>query len=444
MIELTRCKNLFQLFTLLLLSTVCSAQVVELSDKIALLSDGKEAKGFSYKSTKGACFTPLQYFTIEEKIAENKAKIKSQKGNALDQQALLKMADNIFEWPMQAAAGWDQPGYQFVSAYVDHDVNSGSAIDFACSNLTYDAGSYNHQGTDYAAYPFGWHAMDEERIEVIAAEGGVIVHKDDGYFDENCANNNLDANIVILEHSNGTQTWYAHLKDGSVTSKAIGETVATGELLGIVGSSGNSSGPHLHFEVRNAAGDYIDPYYNDSGMSCNTTTTTTWWADQHDHHDPAINAIYIHSSPPTYGPCNDRAMINEIEVAEVCNPIYLGVFIRHQTYNEDYSIKLYRPNGSLFYTYDLTGVVPFQSNAYWYFTINMSCTAPTGTWTYEVTSSLEPTAPVVTTLEMVPVGGIGSAPTVGQWGLLILLLSFLNIGLIAIKNQYDPIPSVSI
>ena len=137
-------------------------------------------------------------------------------------------------------------------------------------------------------------------------------------------------------------------------------------------------------------------------------------------------------------------MINEIEVAEVCNPIYLGLFIRHQTYNETYELKLYRPNGSLFYSYNLTGVVPFQSNAYWYFTINMACTAPTGTWTYEVVSTLEPNSPVVRTLEMVPVGGVGSAPTVGQWGLLILLLSFLNIGLIAIKNKYDPIPSVSI
>lgn len=443
MLFLTKCIQQYtSALFLCFLCTAAAAQSTDISEKISLLSDGKDAKGFTVKNTGNACFTDLDYFIVEEKLAQNRAQIKSVKGNALDQQALLKAADNTFEWPMQAAAGWTQPGYQFVSAYVDHDPNPGSAVDFACSDLTYDAGAYNHQGTDYAAYPFGWHSMDEDRVEVIAAEGGVIVYKENGHFDENCAANTLTANMIIIEHPNGTQTWYAHLKDGSLTSKVVGDTVVTGELLGIVGSSGNSTGPHLHFEVRNAAGAVIDPYYQ-TGTSCNASTDETWWANQHDHHDSAINATYLHSAPPTYGACNERAQINEVETLELCNPVYLGVFIRHQTYNETYTVNFYRPNGTLFYTYNLTGVVPFQSNAYWYFTINMSCTAPTGIWTYEAYSSLDPT-PIVQTLEVVPVGGTGSAPTVGQWGLLILLLSFLNLGLIAIKNQYDPIPSVSI
>jgi len=56
-------------------------------------------------------------------------------------------------------------------------------------------------------------------------------------------------NLVIIQHSNGTQTYYAH------QSKLVahtGDQVAQGEVIGYVGSTGHSTGPHLHFEVRGA------------------------------------------------------------------------------------------------------------------------------------------------------------------------------------------------
>lgn len=51
---------------------------------------------------------------------------------------------------------------------------------------------------------------------------------------------------VILEHNLGYSTLYAHLSDYTVEK---GDFVATGALLGYVGSTGLSSGPHLHFEI---------------------------------------------------------------------------------------------------------------------------------------------------------------------------------------------------
>jgi murein DD-endopeptidase MepM/ murein hydrolase activator NlpD len=68
-------------------------------------------------------------------------------------------------------------------------------------------------------------------------------------------------NHVILNHGDGTYTLYAHLS--SITVSA-GATVAAGDTIGAVGSTGNSSGPHLHFEVRTdptafSAGVFLDP-----------------------------------------------------------------------------------------------------------------------------------------------------------------------------------------
>jgi murein DD-endopeptidase MepM/ murein hydrolase activator NlpD len=68
-------------------------------------------------------------------------------------------------------------------------------------------------------------------------------------------------NHVIVKHGPGLYTLYAHL---SATSVSSGQSVAAGQKVGLVGSTGNSSGPHLHFEVRTdptafSAGIFINP-----------------------------------------------------------------------------------------------------------------------------------------------------------------------------------------
>jgi murein DD-endopeptidase MepM/ murein hydrolase activator NlpD len=64
-------------------------------------------------------------------------------------------------------------------------------------------------------------------------------------------------NKIVLALEDGTEIWYCHLSSFSVN---VGETVSGGEQLGAVGSTGNSTGDHLHLEVRPGAGDPVDPY----------------------------------------------------------------------------------------------------------------------------------------------------------------------------------------
>jgi murein DD-endopeptidase MepM/ murein hydrolase activator NlpD len=62
-------------------------------------------------------------------------------------------------------------------------------------------------------------------------------------------------NYVLINHGDGYYTLYAHLSDFAVQDRQI---VQKGELIGLAGSTGYSTGPHLHFEIRHEA-DYLDP-----------------------------------------------------------------------------------------------------------------------------------------------------------------------------------------
>ncbi|MFJ8746874.1 peptidoglycan DD-metalloendopeptidase family protein [Embleya sp. NPDC127516] len=101
-----------------------------------------------------------------------------------------------------------------------------------------DRWAHNHTGLDFAA---------GEGTDVRAVGGGEIVE---------AAWAGAYGNRIVLRHGDGTLTWYCHL---SSFVRPQG-SVATGEIIAKVGSTGNVTGPHLHLEVRPGGGAPIDPY----------------------------------------------------------------------------------------------------------------------------------------------------------------------------------------
>ena len=94
----------------------------------------------------------------------------------------------------------------------------------------------------------GWNGIDigaPSRTPIYAAaDGVVIIARNNGGW------NGGFGNYVVITHSNGVQTLYSHMRS---TVVGYGQNVSRGQLIGYVGSTGLSTGPHLHFEVRGAA-----------------------------------------------------------------------------------------------------------------------------------------------------------------------------------------------
>lgn len=159
----------------------------------------------------------------------------------------------LFAWPVACDLG----STCFIQNYVDHDP-SDKTLDFRCGHRTYDG----HDGTDIRLPD-----LDFQRrgVEVTAAASGRVAHTRDGMDDVSVRvvgkasiTGRECGNGVIIEHGNGWSTQYCHMAKSSLRVKP-GDSVSSGATLGLIGLSGNTEFPHLHFTVR-YNGTVVDPF----------------------------------------------------------------------------------------------------------------------------------------------------------------------------------------
>jgi len=133
--------------------------------------------------------------------------------------------------PAEAAALLRLPGFAGAAApgALRLPVQARVSSEFGTRSHPISGERHQHTGIDFAA-PAG--------SPVRAAQAGTVTFAGErgGY-----------GNLVIIRHPDGAETYYAHQRDLSVRT---GQAVEAGQAIGTVGSTGRSTGPHLHFELR--------------------------------------------------------------------------------------------------------------------------------------------------------------------------------------------------
>jgi len=320
-----------------------------------------------------SCVSKLEMEAIRTQINTTiKNLVKQGKYNKVNPSRALAF-NHAFIWPLVAAPNYQhKPGFYYISNYVDLDgVSTGgdvsSILDYNCGHRSYDnvpdvnGNGYDHSGIDIAIGPFGWKMMDDENVHVVAAEGGVIVGKRTGEFSRTCSKDGVartsSGNYIAIEHSDGVRTYYMHMKNGTLTSKDTGDVVVTGEYLGVVGSSGNSTGPHLHFQVETAGGNILDPFQNGS---CNDDyaglVTSSLWANEEPYYNKKILSVFTLSGNWTNASCDESGVSNGTsEVVPYSNhfntnsAVYFSAAVRDVTRSSTVRLRVIDPNGNEVY-----------------------------------------------------------------------------------------------
>ena len=303
----------------------------------------------------------------------------------------------------------------FAWYYADLDPTSG-IHDFRCTPFTYDG----HDATDACLRSFG--EMDVG-MPIFAAGDGRVIAVDDGHPDRNTAGNLQPNNYVVIDHGNGRVCYYWHMRRGSVLV-APKQLVRAGDQIGMCGSSGHSSFPHLHFSVYEN-GVPVEPH---SG-ACQPSTTRWLWQPEWQENSAVWDCGITRTDPTSVLPYPERGPSGG-QIALSDPYFYFWAELVNQPANSTWRARFKRPDNSIAYE---SAVTPFNPAYYyrwwvWYWRFDVpDLHSIPGTWTFElelngskhVTAPFEVTiaydqnlnhAPEPITLSLDPVAPTGNDP----------------------------------
>ncbi|OFX13352.1 MAG: hypothetical protein A2516_09645 [Alphaproteobacteria bacterium RIFOXYD12_FULL_60_8] len=171
----------------------------------------------------------------------------------------------VLGWPVDCGV---EQGCRPVN-YVDHDP-SPERRDFGCGRLAMD----DHKGVDFALP--GIRAMAEGHWVLAAAPGTVRGVRDEVVDAQPFPKGKECGNGVLIDHGDGWTTQYCHLALASLQVRP-GQRVKEGEVLGLVGLSGQTEYPHVHFQVAHK-GTVVDPFLGEapSPSTCGIGPKSLW------------------------------------------------------------------------------------------------------------------------------------------------------------------------
>lgn len=290
------------------------------------------------------------------------------------------------QWPVRKAITVTDPDVQAVSNFVDQDPSEGGLLDWNCGDRTYDG----HKGLDIYLTPFSWYKMEQDAAIVVAAAPGTIVEKVNDQPERSCSSTDPSSgnNVITIEHADGSLAIYAHMRTNSLNAKSVGDVVTVGEYLGVVGSSGYSTGPHLHFEVgfwemeQNAwHWRPRDPFAG----TCNDLNVSSWWETQPAYYGSRLNAIATHDAPPEVLPCPETEVPHYRDSFQAGETVYFAAYYRDQLNGQNSHFRVILPNGSVFSEWPHASPEEHYSGSYWYWSIKLPGDVPAGEWAFEVT-----------------------------------------------------------
>jgi hypothetical protein len=133
-----------------------------------------------------------------------------------------------------------------------HFITRGSGQRYAYDiGIVIDGSSHSGDGSrNEDHFTFGKRLNAPSSGKIIALENNIEDNYIPGSVNSSIDENTIAGNYIIIDHLNGEYSMLAHFKKGTIIV-SVGETVVQGQEVGKAGNSGNSSGPHLHYQIQN-------------------------------------------------------------------------------------------------------------------------------------------------------------------------------------------------
>ncbi len=263
--------------------------------------------------------------------------------------------------PIQCKVGTDC----FIQNYVDQDTTAAYG-DYACGSLSYD----KHTGTDFRLPNMT--AM-RRGVAVVAAADGVVRGARDNMPDisirdtsATSVKNRECGNGVVINHPAGFETQYCHMRSGSIVVKQ-GQQVKRGQKLGLVGLSGATEFPHVHFEVRRL-GRVLDPFTSQSaGTKCGASSQALWaqsFAPNVRYQSTALLGAGFYPAEPNANQIRSLAA-PVTEISRTSPVMTLWADIMGTRTGDVLSLSIFAPNGAAMATRDIP-IVKHQAQMFTY------------------------------------------------------------------------------